>query len=116
MASPLSVLAGGHYEIGDMRTPIAMVLTAGAAVNGEVRIEARISGVGVHRIELRAFNGTADAALSTVTLTPGREQTVTWKLTVTVADMPWAVATIPDSNMSARQELFGTLHELTTIG
>ena len=116
MASHLSVLAGGHYEIGDMRTPIAMVLTAGAAVNGEVRIEARISGVGVHRIELRAFNGTADAALSTVTLTPGREQTVTWKLTVTVADMPWAVATIPDSNMSARQELFGTLHELTTIG
>ena len=112
----LSVLAGGTYELGDIRKRIGMVLSAEAVVDGEVRIEARLSGSGSHTIQLRVFNGTADNASSFMTLTPGQEKTVTWTVKVVAADMPWAVVVIPDSNMMARQELFGTLHELASIG
>jgi hypothetical protein len=113
--SHLSLLAGGHYEIPDPRRPIDMALTAKRPVNGEVQIEARLTGSGSHKVELRAFNGTADISSSTVTLTPGREHTVVWKLRVNTEDKPWVIVAIPDNNMTAQQELSGTMRELPQI-
>lgn len=113
--SHLSLLAGGHYDIRDLHHPITMALAAMPPVNGEVQIEARLTGSGNHKIDLRAFNGTADSSSYLVILTPGREETVTWKLKVGAADRPWGVVAIPDDNMTARQELSGTLHELPQI-
>jgi hypothetical protein len=114
-ASHLSLLAGGRYEIPDMRHPIDMALAAKPLANGEVRIEARLHGSGRHKIELRAFNGAADVSSASVNLTPGRETTVTWKLKAGAADKPWAIVAIPDRNLSAHQELSGTLRELPPI-
>ena len=113
--SHLSLLAGGRYEVSDLNHPIDMVLNASAPKNNEVRIEARLRGEGSHKIELRTFNGVTDVSSASVKLTPGREETVTWKLKVVAAEKPWAVVAIPDSNMSARQELSGTLRERTPI-
>ncbi len=115
-ASHRSMLAGGRYDMGNVRTPIAMVLTAKTVGDREVRIEARLTGAGSHKVELRAFNGRAEMASFPITLSPGREETVTWKLKVLAEDTPWAVVVIPDSNMTAQQELFGTLNELAPIG
>jgi hypothetical protein len=113
--SHLSLLAGGRYEIQDLRRPIDMVLTARSPENGEVRIEARLRGSGSHKLDLRAFNGEADVSSASVNLTPGREETATWKLKVVAGDKPWAIVVIPDKNMSARQELSGTLRELPKL-
>jgi hypothetical protein len=114
--SHLSLLAGGRYEIPDLRHQIDMRLTASPGLSGEVQIEARFTGSGTHTIELRMFNGTIDNSSSTVTLTPGREEIVTWKLKVGTQDKPWAVVAIPDNNMTVREELSGTLRELPQIG
>ena len=113
--SHLSLLAGGRYETQDLRRPIDIVLTARPPENGEVRIEARLRGFGSHRIELRVFNGAADVSSASVNLTSGREETATWKLKVVAGDKPWAIIAIPDNNMSARQELSGTLRQLPKI-
>jgi hypothetical protein len=113
--SHLSLLAGGHYEIPDLGHPIDMFLSAKPPENGEVRIEARLQGVGSHKIELRAFNGVADVPSASVDLISGQEQMVTWKLKIGDRDRPWAIVAIPDSNLTARQELFGTLRELAVI-
>ena len=110
------LLAGGHYEIGDPRYPIDVVLAALPSTNGGVRISAQLTGSGKHNIELRAFNGTADRSSATVMLTPGRKQTVTWNLKIEVENKPWAIVAIPDNNMTARQELSGTLNQLSQIG
>jgi hypothetical protein len=113
--SHLSLLAGGRYETPDLNRPIHMVLSASPSAQGEVQIEGRLIGSGAHKITLRAFNATADTLASTITLTPGQEQTVTWTLKVNAADKPWVVVAVPDGNLTARQELFGTLHELPLI-
>ncbi len=113
--SHLSLLAGGRYDLPDLAHPIDMALTASPPVNGEVRIEARLTGSGSHNIELRAFNGSPDVASSTVTLTPGVEQAVTWKLKVGEPGTPWAVVAVPDNNITARQELFGSLRPVAEI-
>ncbi len=115
VTSHLSLLAGGRYQFSDPAHPLDMVLTARPSANGEVQIEARLSGSGSHTIELRAFNGTPDVSSSTVTLDPGREQTATWKLKVDETGKPWAIVAIPDNNMTARQELFGSLRPLPQI-
>lgn len=114
-ASHLSMLAGGRYETPDLLHPIDMVLTARPAENGEVRIEARLGGSGSHKLELRVFNGTVGASSASVNLTPGRDESVTWKLKVGSGEKPWAIVAIPDNNMSARQELSGTVRELAKI-
>jgi hypothetical protein len=111
----LSLLAGGRYEFPDLHHAIDMVLTAQPPSNQEVQLEARLTGSGSHKIELRAFNGAFDFASSTVKLTPGHEQTLKWKLKVGAANKPWAVVAIPDNNMTARKELFGSLSELRQI-
>jgi hypothetical protein len=113
--SHLSLLAGGHYDIANIHHPINMVLTTLPSTRGEARIAARLTGSGNHKIELRAFNGTVEDSFSNVTLTPEQEQTVTWNLKVSIADKPWAIVVVPDNNMTARQELSGTLHELAQI-
>lgn len=113
--SHLSLLAGGRYEVADLSHPIDMVLSASAPKNGEVLIEARLRGAGSHKIELRTFNGTADVSSASVKLTPGQEKIVTWELKTVAADKPWAIVAIPDSNLTAHQELSGTLRELPPI-
>lgn len=115
-ALQLSLLAGGHYELGSLGHAINLVLTALAPTNGEVRIAARLTGSGNHKVELRVFNGTADRPYSNITLTPERYETVTWNLKVGAADKPWAIVVIPDNNMTARQELWGTLSKPVQIG
>jgi hypothetical protein len=113
--SHLSLLAGGRYEIPDLDRPIDMVLSASAPINGEVQIEAHLRGAGSHKIELRIFNGTKEVSSASVKLTPGRKETEIWKLKVVATDKPWAIVVIPDGNMSAHQELSGTLRELPPI-
>ncbi len=113
--SHLSLLAGGSYDLPDLGHPIDMILSARPSKNGEVRIEARLRGSGSHKIELRAFNGTADVSSASVNLISGREEIVTWKLKIGAGDRPWAIVAIPDSNMTARKELSGTLRELPSI-
>lgn len=115
MVSRLSLLAGGRYELPNLHQPIEIALTAGVPQNDEVPIEARLIGSGSHKIVLRAFNGTAPTSSWTVTLTPDRQQTITWKLKLEAADKPWVIVLIPDNNMTARRELSGTLRALPQI-
>ena len=115
LVTHLSLLAGGRYDVLDLAHPIDMVLIARPPVNGEVQIEARLTGSGSHKVELRAFNGNPDVPSSTVALTPGVEQTITWTLKVVEAEKPWVVVAIPDDHMASRQELFGSLRLLPTI-
>lgn len=72
-----SLLAGGRCEIPNLGHSMDIVLTAMAPENGEVQIEARLTGSGSHQTAPRAFNSTANTSSSTVTLTPGHEETIT---------------------------------------
>jgi hypothetical protein len=112
----MSVLGGGRYDLSlDAKRAIDFELSATRLEAGTVQVDARVRGVGSHKLELRVFNGSAGAAESAVNLQGGRERTLTWKLKIASQDKPWAVVAIPDGDMSGRKELFGTLRELPPL-
>jgi hypothetical protein len=112
----LALLAGARYRLPlDAGRALDMELSAGRPEAGVVEIRARLGGAGAHRLELRAFNGSPETPVRSVTLTAGRDQTLAWKFKVASADKPWAVVVIPDGDTGGRRELFGTLRELPPI-
>lgn len=112
----VAFLAGAHYDLPlDGRRAIDVILTVKPAEQGHVRIEARLRGSGSHKLELRLFNGSAEATRVAVDLLPQREQIVAWNVKIVNEEKPWVAVVIPDDTMSSRQELFGTAHALARI-
>ena len=114
----MSAVAGGSYDLLlDPKRAVEIELSAGKASGGVVRIEARVRGSGAHRIELRAFNGSADGdAISQVDLKGRGGQTLAWNFRIADADKPWVAVAIAGGRHATRKEVFGTAHELPDIG
>ncbi|MFW6189614.1 MAG: glycoside hydrolase family 9 protein [Planctomycetota bacterium] len=82
---------------------------------GRVRIGAVAHGSGRHGLRARAFNAAVEAPGRRVDLSAGEETTVIWDLTVKCAEKPWAMVVVPDANLDAKREVFGTLRDLPEI-
>jgi hypothetical protein len=80
-----------------------------------IRLEARVRGAGLHRVQLRTFNAITDEPEKTITLSAGKDQTLRWTLAVTDQDKPWAAVAITDGNPASRKEVFGTARELSPL-
>jgi hypothetical protein len=106
----MPLVAGTSYRLSlDPQLAVEMDLGTTGPQGNTFKIEARLRGAGVHKIELRTFNGSVDRPESEVKLVAGREQTLNWELTVTDQDKPWIVVAIPDGRINEKKELFGTV-------
>jgi len=116
IAKRITFVDGANYELYlDPTNTIELELTAKTSSKSTVEISGRVSGAGVHKVELRAFNGSLKTAVTDVRLVPGREQLLHWELQVTDPEKPWVVVAVPDSKIQEKNELFGTMRELPNL-
>ncbi|HEV2646347.1 MAG TPA: glycoside hydrolase family 9 protein [Acidobacteriaceae bacterium] len=112
----VSLLAGGRYNLADIAHPIQIDLTVvPARETGELHVTARLTGSGLHSLQLRTFNAATPPPPSPTTLSPGHEQTLTWTLKVTTPHKPWAIVAIADNNPTYRQDFIGTFHPIQRL-
>src|SRR5207302_4165698 len=73
----MTLVAGGNYELTlDPRHAIEVELAASPLQSGSVQVEVHVSGVGVHSVELRVFNGAAEQPRREVRLVPEQVETL----------------------------------------
>jgi hypothetical protein len=110
----LNLLAGTSRELPlDARRAVDVALSAKAAGTSTVQVQARVRGMGSHKIRMLAYNAKLDAPEAVVDLGAGGERTLTWKLAVESQDQPWAAVAIADGVMSGKTEIFGTVRDGT---
>jgi hypothetical protein len=104
-------LPGVVYHL-DLRPGRAMAFESSVEktnASGEVSVKVRIQGSGSHTFALRTSNLAVANASKIVDLQSGHTAELIWNAHVQDSGTPWIAVVVPDGNLSAKQELSGTL-------
>jgi hypothetical protein len=103
----ISLLPGATCEL-DLRQAFDFDAIQQTTREGQVTIQVRVTGSGLHRFTIRSHNLTLDKSEQTVELRPGPPQTLQWIAPMKSLNEHWIAVVVPDGDLSQRKELLGT--------
>lgn len=99
------------YRINKLNSSDSQLkFNAAATTNADKTITITISasGAGKHRFELRADNLRLEQREREVVFRSRKTQTLTWKAMIENPNAPWFLVAVPDENVGAKKEIYGT--------
>ncbi|MEO3403619.1 glycoside hydrolase family 9 protein [Mucilaginibacter sp. CAU 1740] len=107
-----TLLPASNYHL-DLRKDkfLKFQLSKTVMADGEVAIKVNVWGSGSHSFSIRADNLNLGSAPKQVTLKQGVPLSFEWKGNIDDKKAAWVAVVIPDDNISAREEIRGTVWE-----